>query len=177
MPIKRTAYPHSNDYAREHDELPAYRESNKINRECAAAIDKAISDSNYEPFHYDLKSAMQKVTAEYGQKRVAWVLAAVVQDAADYDVRYSPQNREWARSFPIPVEQRYGNPRPRLPYYGTNAHPTLVDSFINYLRIQMMQKKERKTSVTGALKDGAKQIAAAKPAHEQNKTKKSEQEI
>lgn len=133
MAIKKTVYPHSADHARENDELPAYRKSNKLNRECAAAIDKAISDSNYEPFHYDLKSAMQKATKMYGEKRVAWVLAAVIQ-AQHYDGRYSRQNQEWARSFPLPYEQHYGNSQPRPPYYGGNAHPTLLDGFITYLR-------------------------------------------
>jgi hypothetical protein len=176
MAIKKTVYPHSADIARDRGELDKYRESNKINHDCAAAIDKAINESNYEPFHYDLKSAMEKVTAAYGEKRVAWVMAATVQ-LHDYDGRYSPANKRWAQGFQIPREQSYGDNKPRIPYYGTNAHATLIDSFITRLRKHMEQKKERKPSVTGALKDGAAKLAAEKPAKEQTKTKKSEQEI
>jgi len=109
-----------------------YRESNNINRDCAAAIDKAISDSNYEPFRYDLKTAMQKVTKVYGEKRVAWVMAAAIQASHD-DKRYSPSNREWARGFDIPRAQSFGE-QPRPQFYGSNAHPTLLDGFINRLR-------------------------------------------
>ena len=133
MAIKKTVYPHSADIARERGELAAYRESNKANRECAAAIDKAINDSCYELYHYDLKSAMQTVIAAYGEKRVAWVMAAAVR-AANYDGRYSSQNKEWAQGFPVPYEQHYGNPKPLPAHYGTNAHPTLIDGFINCLR-------------------------------------------
>jgi|GEM_PF-1348289 len=133
MAIKKTVYPHSVDYARENGELDAYRESNEINRDCAASIDKAINESNYEPFHYDLKTAMQNMVKTYGEKRVAWVMAAMVQ-LHDYDGRYSPTNKRWAQGFSIPREQHYGDSKPRIPYYGTNAHPTVVDSFINRLR-------------------------------------------
>lgn len=70
MAIKKTVYPYSADYARDRGELLAYRESNHINRECAATIDKAINDSCYELYHYDLKSAVKSVIAAYGEKRV-----------------------------------------------------------------------------------------------------------
>ena len=171
MAIKKTVYPHSADIARDRGELDAYRESNKINRDCAAAIDKAISDSNYEPFHYDLNGALEKVTAAYGEKRVAWVMAATVQ-LHDYDGRYSSANKKWAQDFQIPREQHYGENKPRIPYYGTNAHAILIDGFINHLRVQIAQKKIRKPSVTGALKESVKSVAPAK----EPTNKKSKQE-
>jgi len=143
MAIKKTVYPHSADYARDNGELPAYRESNNINRECAAAIDKAIHDSHSRErqYHYDLPAAVEKVTAVYGEKRVAWVMAAMVQ-RHDYDGRYSDQNKKWAQGFNIPREQEYGDSKPRVPYYGSNAHPVLIDGFIKDLRKHMEQKKE-----------------------------------
>ena len=169
MAIKKTVYPHSADIARDRGELEAYRESNKINRDCAAAVDKAISDSNYEPFHYDLKGALEKVTAAYGKKRVAWVIAAAVQ-ASGNDGRYSAKNKEWVQNIQIPLEQRYGGSQARPAYYGINAHPTLLDSFINHLREQMAQKKECKPSVTGVLKETAKSVVPAKePTHKKSK--------
>ncbi|MDR1464280.1 MAG: DUF3849 domain-containing protein [Oscillospiraceae bacterium] len=174
MAIKKTVYPHSADTARERGELDKYRESNKINCACAVAIDKAIHDSNYEPFHYDLKAAVEKVTKEYGENRVAWVMAATVQ-LQHYDGRYSNANKGWACGFDIPYVRQFGD-KPRIPYYGTNAHAVLIDGFITHLREQMAQKKERKPSVTGQLKEGAAKLAAAKTEKEPIK-KKSEQEI
>ena len=149
MAIKKTVYPYSNDIARDRGELDAYRESNNINRDCAAAIDKAINDSCYELYHYDMKSAVKSVIAEYGEKRVEWVMAAMIQ-RHDYDGRYSDSNKTWARSFPIPREQHYGDSRPLIPYYGSNAHPVLIDGFVDSLR----EHTER-------IPNEAKRIAAA----------------
>ncbi len=122
-----------------------------------------------------MKSAVEKVTAVYGDKRVAWVMAAMVQ-RHDYDGRYSAQNKAWAQGLQIPPEQHYGDSKPMIPYYGTNAHATLIDGFINRLREHMAQKKECKPSVTGQIKQDTARLAAAKPAKEQAKTKK-EQEL
>lgn len=177
MSIKKTVYPHSAEIARERDELDAYRESNKINRDCAAAIDAAIHESNYEPFHYNLKDAMEKVTAAYGEKRVAWVMAATVQ-LHEYDARYSSTNKKWAQGFQIPREQHYGDIKPRIAYYGTNAHAILIDGFINHLREKMTQKKEHKPSITGQLKEAATRQATSNSAPERKaSTKNKETEI
>jgi len=163
-------YPNSADIARDRGELPVYRESNKLNEQCAAAIGKAINDSNYKPFHYDLKTAMEKVTAEYGEKRVSWVMAAMVQ-RHDYDGRYTPSNKRWAQGFDIPREQEYGG-KPLIPYYGNKAHATLIDGFITRLREHM----ERKPSLTGQLKEDAKRLAATKTDKNHDITKKPKQE-
>lgn len=99
-----TIYPHSLEYAIAHDESRAYHASFGRNLECAAAIDKTITASNYELYHYNLPEALNSVTKEFGLDRVTWVVAAAVQ-YFDNDGRLSQTNKEWAREFPIPHEK------------------------------------------------------------------------
>lgn len=118
-------YPYSLEYARQNDETDAYHASASLNRECAAAIDAAISASQYEQYHYDLSAAFKNVEKEFGLDRVAWVMAATVQHF-DSDRRYSHANKEWARGFPIPSE------RGMCPVF--QSHPIVLDGFTDEVR-------------------------------------------
>lgn len=109
------------------------------------AIDKAVSDSNYELFRYDLKSAVQKVCDEFGSKRVAWVLASIIQQH-DYDGRYSRDNKAWANTFSIPPEQTYV----------CNTHPTILDDFAK--RVRALPPKERKPSIIKKLEENKQSV-------------------
>lgn len=118
-------YPYSLEYARQNDETADYHTSTARNRECAAAIDAAISASNYEQYHYDLSAAFKNVTQEFGIDRVSWVMASTVQHF-DYDGRYSHANKEWARAFPIPGEKGV------CPVF--KSHPIVLDGFTDKVR-------------------------------------------
>lgn len=91
-------------YAREHEELPQYRASMKLNEECRDEIDDAIS-YNYNGLCLD-DGAVQQVLAGYGAERTRYIVAAAIQ-VRDGDARISPQNRRWAdaegklASFPL----------------------------------------------------------------------------
>lgn len=119
----KAVYPHSIETAQENNEFDLYHESVRLNRECAEAIDKAIQDSNYELYHYDLKTAATAVMDEYGADRVAWVLANILQNH-DYDGRFSHIHKEWAKDFELPAEPRYV----------CNTHPAVLDGFIHRVR-------------------------------------------
>ena len=77
-------------YAREHEELPQYRASMKLNEECRDEIDDAIS-YNYNGLCLD-DGAVQQVLAGYGAERTRYIVAAAIQVRAG-DARISPQNR------------------------------------------------------------------------------------
>ncbi|KPU45063.1 MAG: DUF3849 domain-containing protein [Bacillota bacterium] len=117
-------YKESVDTARQNGELEQYRESKRRNKDCAKAIDQAISDSNYELYHYDLKTAAQTVVSHYGLDRVSWVLAHFVQQH-EYDGRYSHAHKQWAKSFSLPHKD--------TEFYILNSHPTVLDGFLNRL--------------------------------------------
>lgn len=123
--MEEKIYTHSLEYAMQKGESDAYHASDSRNRKCAAAIDAAISASNYEQYHYDLSAALKTVTKDFGLDRVAWVMAATVQHF-DYDGRYSHANKEWARAFPIPDE------RGRCPVF--QSHPIVLDGFTDKVR-------------------------------------------
>ena len=108
--------------AHQNGELKQYWESKRYNKDCAKAIDQAISNSNYELYYYDLKTAAQRAVSQYGLDRVSWVLAHIVQQH-EYDGRYSQVHKQWAGGFSLPNKD--------MEFYVLNAHPTVVDGFIH----------------------------------------------
>jgi hypothetical protein len=138
-------YKQDADYARQQDELALYRDSNRINGACAQAIEQAIKDSNYALYRYDLDSAAQKVIAEYGAERVAWVLAATLQNL-EHDGRFSRYNKNWGKGFSIPRE--------RSIYYTVKTHPAVLDGFIDSAR--KVFTEQEKPSVMAQLREGKK---------------------
>lgn len=89
-----------------------------------AEIDKAISDNNYELYHYDLKKAADTVIEKCGAPRTSKILADYI-NSHGYDGRISSQNKAWAKEFEPPTD-RYG------PVFKT--HPTVLDGFIDSVR-------------------------------------------
>lgn len=115
-------YKESLTTARQNGELEQYRESKRRNKDCAKAMDQAISDSNYKLYHYDLKTAAQTAVSQYGLDRVSWVLVHIVQQH-EFDGRYSHVHKQWAGGFSLPHKD--------TEFYVLNAHPTVVDGFIH----------------------------------------------
>ena len=120
-------------------DVDAYYRSKHLNAECGQAIDQAITDSNYELFHYDLKTAARTVIAEYGAERVAWVLAENIQ-FGQLDGRISSANIAWAMGFLIPEK----------PNVYLNCHRTLLNGFVDSFR----EVEKEKPSLTAALATG-----------------------
>ena len=121
--------------ARQNGELEAYRESQRLNQACAISIKDAINDSHKGNYSYDLPSALKMITEEYGTERVQVVLANTVE-YKDFDGRFSRENREWAKGIPIPQmakEQRAA--------FVCEAHPAILDGFINTARKEWQEKK------------------------------------
>lgn len=117
-------YRESLTYARDQNELDKYHGDVNLNMECLNAIDTAIRESRYKTYHYSMKDAVQQVADTYGAERVELIMAKVVQDA-DWDGRYSRQNKDWAKGFEIPksMDKVY-----------SNTHPVLLDGFLTKLR-------------------------------------------
>ena len=87
-------YKYPASHAQEHDELNAYRASNKANMACKEAIEEAIRD------HYRDNclgsDAVKQVVEQFGYDRVFHVLAVTVQQK-DWDGRISQDNKAWAK--------------------------------------------------------------------------------
>jgi len=118
-------YPYSAQQAKERFEESFYYDGLRRNSECASAIDAAINGSYYKMHHYNLDIAAMTAINAYGFQRVNAVLARVIQRQS-YDGRYSTANKKWAQEFILPekaFERTY-----------LNAHPVLVDSFVDRVR-------------------------------------------
>ena len=109
------------------DKTPVPKPAPKKPVNIAADIDKAISDSNYELYRYNLKQAAATVIEEHGAEKVSRTLAEYIS-RHDYDGRISEKNKEWAKSFDIP-ENRYP------PVFHT--HPAVLDGFITEAQVQI----------------------------------------
>ena len=114
-------YLHPPDYAREHGELAQYRASHRANIECKQAIEQAI-DKNFDGMYLN-KQCVKDVLEEYGPDRMEYVLAATLQEKS-YDMRFTPENRQWAESIPIYTSLE------RRCEYAVESHSAVLDGFV-----------------------------------------------
>lgn len=140
MAVQRTApvYTQPPDYAREYGELEQYRESNRLNVLCKEAIEQAVRD-NYRDNRLDADAVWRDVTAQFGSKRAAFVLAMTVREK-DYDGRFSRENKAWAKSQPLPPDpERRGR---YCSYVVDKAHPLLTNALITHARRELERQKK-----------------------------------
>ena len=153
-------YPYPASYAQEHGELEQYRASNRANISCKEAIEAAIQE-HYHDNCLDSQAAAQVVDA-FGLDRTLFVLANTVQQK-DWDARFSPGNKEWAKSIPIQKNpDAWG--ADRNDQFVVNSHPGLTDLFLSTVRQEYCQKQEKahKPSVRAKLQTVPK---ATPPKH------------
>ena len=94
-------YRHDAAYAREQGDLDLYRASRRANIACKEAIEASISE-HYRDNRLD-KDAVPQVIEQFGYTRTLYVLANTVQQK-DWDERFSPANKAWARTVDIPPQ-------------------------------------------------------------------------
>ncbi len=145
-------YPHTAEYAAEHNELPQYRESMKSNIACKEAIENAVYD-NYDCWKLDAKMAMAQVEAQFTPERIKYVLAATVQQKV-FDERISSDNKAWAKDIPVADEPN------RCRYVVDRCHPGLTDLFVKKFR----EESERKPSILAKLNESAPKKTPPKKA-------------
>ena len=134
LPVKddTAVYQHTAAYAREHNELPQYRESLQANIACKEAIEKAVSE-NYHGWSADTKTAAAQVMVQFPVERIRYVLAATVQQK-DWDGRISDDNKAWAKTIPVADEQN------RHYFVVDQCHPGLTDLFVKQFRDETAKK-------------------------------------
>ena len=158
-------YRESAAYAREHDELDAYRESFQANIACKVAIETVISDS-YRDNRLDT-SCVKPIMERFGEDRVSYVLAATVQ-VKDWDERFSRSNRIWAATIPVVNDGNdiLGDRRTR--FVVDRPHSGLTDLFVTAFRKELKQKEQtqetpKRESVLAMLNKPAPTNAAPAP--------------
>ena len=129
MAVQRTTpvYTQPPDYAREHGELDKYRESNRLNVLCKEAIEQAVRD-NYRDNRLDADAVWRDVTAQFGSKRAAFVLAMTVRDVYKRQRQYSCSNTLRETAFRPRPSSRTNSPATSAgaasPRCSTRTNPT-----------------------------------------------------
>ncbi len=149
---KVKVYPHDAFYAREHNELEAYRASLKANIACKEAIETSIC-SHFDGMRLE-KAAVTEVMAQFSPKRVMTVLAATIQ-VKEWDGRFSHANKEWAQDYPVPVTRREGYDSRDT--FVVQSHPAVLNGFISAFRRELVQtrKAEKPSALEQLRKDKA----------------------
>ena len=136
-------YRHDAAYAREQGDLDLYRASRRANIACKEAIEASISE-HYRDNRLD-RDAVPQVIEQFGYTRTLYVLANTVQQM-EWDGRFSPANKAWAKTVDIPpTPDGFGSDR-NLDFV-VDSHPGLVDLFLSqarqdYLRLQPLTPEE-----------------------------------
>ena len=168
--INLSVYMKSPDHARENNELDKYHESNRLNKECANAIDAAIKDCIVTGVRgYRLTpEAASKVIDVYGEQRLCVVLANTVR-LAEWDGRYSKDTKDWAKAVEMPEVRDNRS-------FFSSAHPAVLDGYINMVRKEM-DDPAKKPSILDALKQGADKIRRNEPPQKEIPDKKKGLEV
>lgn len=144
-------YLHSAAYAREHEELPLYRESYLANVACKEAIEKAVSN-HYANNHVDVKAILEEVGSGFSMERLKYVLANTVREK-DWDGRFSRANKAWAKTVPVVEETDGWGYKRNSNFVVDRSHPAVLDVFITHFRKGLERAPQaKKSSVLDKLK-------------------------
>lgn len=135
-------YRQTGAYAREHEELPLYRESYQANIACKEALERAIN-AHYDGMRLDTKAVMEEVGADFSMERIKYVLANTVQMKA-FDGRIHPDNLAWANMVTVtPNIDAWGTDR-NCYFVVDQAHTGLTDLFITHFRKELAKAPQEK---------------------------------
>ena len=109
-------------------------EATMISRNCGLDIEKGIS-THFDGMHLNT-DFIANLYALYGEERMNYVLANTVQEL-DYDGRFSPDNKAWAKEINI------NNAEDDRRTFYVNSHPALLDGFITAYRKHVKEFKEQ----------------------------------
>lgn len=141
-------YRHSAEYAIQHGEIEAYRDSFKANMDCREAIEKAIGD-NYRDNRLDSKTTSVQLGQKFGMERVSYVLANTIR-CKDHDGRISDGNKRWAAAIPVAEDRSEWGDNRNLRFIVDKTNPGLVDLLVNQVRKDLALEKtapEKKSSI------------------------------
>lgn len=138
IPVYREPF----SYARDNDQIDAYRNSRKAAIACKDAIQKAIT-ANYNGWSLDSTTALEQLLGQFSMEQICYVLAITVR-FKDWDGRISKQNKQWARTVPVyPDYDSLMNYDQNVRFVVDGVHPGLVDLLINKVRSYASNHKNK----------------------------------
>lgn len=142
------------DYAYDHREQSAYRQSFRTNLQCKSAIEAALSE-NYANNTLNTERVWQQVTGTFGKERVVALLASTCCELK-HDGRISNANIAWAADQPM-LPDRIVIEKP---------HIGLVDLLVTRARKEMAKEKK---SVLEKLEAAKSNLTPAAPKTDRKK--------
>ena len=110
--------------AKKKEQISLWKDSQQLNIVCKQTIEEAIR-RDFDGMHLQ-PDCVEPVIREFGFVRTAWVLANTIRQK-DWDGRFSPGNRAWARQIPVPDESSAAR-------YIVESHPAILDGFVSKFR-------------------------------------------
>ena len=123
------------EYAKANGEENLYRQSLQANIECKHEIEQAIRN-NFDGMHLN-KGFENALIEKFGLERMRYVLANTVQEN-DWDGRYSPETKEWAKSVTVTEKSEHRS------QFAIGTHPAVLDGFIN--RVRKLEKSYKESN-------------------------------
>jgi len=171
-PIHIPVYKDSAEYAREHEELPLYRKSNRANMDCKKVIEDAIH-ANYKDNILNSKEVVRQVSGKFGMERMVYVLANTVREK-DHDGRISQANKEWAKTIPVSQEQDAWGQSRNCYFVVDQAHTGLVDLLVTHVRKELAREKDLPDKRPSILEKLQKNTSAIQPKAPVKKSREQE---
>jgi hypothetical protein len=129
---KAEFYRCSAEESRKNEQFEGWRESHEANIACHRHIDShetGLERLAYKDYRVDADRSYSKGLIEkFGWQRTMCVLASTIKHA-DWDGRYSAENKEWAKNW-----LGYMNPEQTKDYRIISTHPGLTDILTNHIR-------------------------------------------
>lgn len=132
-------YPWSAQEVRCRDELSLWRASHQANIACKKAIEEALRE-HFDGTYLD-GDCLSGVLEQFGYERTAWVLANTVQQQ-EWDGRFSPQNKAWAREVGIPQDAQHAID------LIVAGHPAMLDGLVTQYRQAYQAQLEPRPGMT-----------------------------
>lgn len=126
-------YPYSREEAQRHDELDLWKNSYLENCACKYAIEHAIKNG-FDGMYLNADCA-SSVLESFGFKRTGYILAVTLQ-RKDYDGRFSPRNKDWAKETFIAESNERA-----LISYTVDSHPAVLNGFVDQFRRELEAKQ------------------------------------
>ena len=99
----------------------------------ASDIDKEISASMHELYHYDLDEAYDKLSLNHSDFDIAQAVALTIHGKS-WDGRFSDLNKAWADNFIQAYDVKIEEYRD---FFGCDTHPSVLDGFTDVVRMRI----------------------------------------
>lgn len=102
----------------------------------ASDIDKEISASMHELYHYDLDGAYDKLSLNHSDFDIAQAVALTIHGKS-WDGRFSDLNKAWADNFIQAYDVKIEEYRD---FFGCDTHPSVLDGFTDVVRMRIANR-------------------------------------